>query len=176
MEIRFERMTSWDHLLGENKEETVLYEMKEVQRAKNPHAMFVFSPGKRAVIFLLSSRRKPRPVRAICERLKDASEQFSKTRPAMIWGHFLGFGESGFEELLHRPGRSVTPFDVLGTYLFKSKGRDHICRLRFSVDGESLRQTSPSVIIPYGSGTVSSGGPAYDLRSSVSKFHADLTW
>jgi hypothetical protein len=66
-------------------------------------------------MFAIQSNRNARPVKAIFSRLKSASEQFSKTRPAVIWGHFLGLDEDDFKDLLERPNWDIEPSMSLAT-------------------------------------------------------------
>jgi hypothetical protein len=128
-----------------------------------------------AVMFVVHSNRAARPATSIFDRLKKASEQFSKRRPAMVWGHFLGFGETEFKELLEGEKLGQRNLDVFGHYLFKSPNRNHICRLRLSVDGDSFRSSTRLQTPLISPNVISGGGPAYDLTSKVSRFDPTIT-
>jgi hypothetical protein len=129
-----------------------------------------------ALMFCLDSEIRPRPLVAIFDRLKEASGQFSKTRPAVIWGHFLAFEEEGFLKLLepHKSGNDRV-IDVFGGYLFRSPNRKHVCRLKLSADGSSLYERRRQMILPYNSKTITSSGRTYELASRVSAFNPDTT-
>ena len=99
--------------------------------------------------------------------LKRASKQFSKNRPAVIWGHFLGLDEGEMRILLERNIKERNALDF-GEYLFRSENRNHVARLRLSADGDIRIGTSHRGQIAYG------GGPAYDLTSRVSRFDGKL--
>jgi hypothetical protein len=118
-----------------------------------------------AVMGVVRSERKLRSAKSIFERLKSASEQFSRQRPAVVWGHFLGIEENEFRELLEERRLGHRALDVFGNYLFKNPNRNHISRLRLSADGNLHRY--PNMI--------SGGGLAYDLTSRVSKFDRTST-
>jgi len=172
--IQFERRPDWDSLIQTNNRKAILDSVAARFAQTNSHSVVMLS-RQHAVMFAIQSNRNARPVKAIFSRLKSASEQFSKTRPAVIWGHFLGLDEDDFRELLERHRLGHRAFDVFGNYLFKDQGRNHICRLRLSADGDivrSMRQPNSAIIQP--AGTIG-GGPAYDLTSRVAKFDPILT-
>jgi hypothetical protein len=172
--IEFERRLDWDSMIRANNRKAILDSVATRFAQNNSH--FVANVSKEhAFMFAIQSNRNARPAKAIFSRLKSASEQFSKTRPAVIWGHFLGLDEDDFKEILEREKLGHRAFDVFANYLFKDKGRNHICRLRLSADGEIVRSMRPlnsAIIQP--AGTIG-GGPAYDLTSKVSKFDPILT-
>jgi hypothetical protein len=172
--IAFERRGDWESLLQNRKRETILDDIANRFDEHNSHSMVTVSK-EHAVMFVVRSRRPARPANSIFDRLKKASEQFSKTRPAVVWGHFLGFGESEFRELLEGEKLGQRALDVFGHYLFKSPNRNHVCRLRLSVDGDSFRsihQLGTSLMLPNG---INAGGPAYDLTSNISRFDPTVT-
>jgi hypothetical protein len=172
--MAFERRLDWDGLLQNKKRDTIVDDMVARFDEHNAHSMFTISK-EHAVMFVVRSRRAPRPATSIFDRLKKASEQFSKKRPAVVWGHFLGFGESEFKELLEGEKLGQRALDVFGHYLFKSANRSHVCRLRLSVDGDSFRpihQFRTNLMLPNG---ISGGGPAYDLTSNISRFDPTVT-
>ncbi len=172
--ITFERRSDWDGLLQNRRRETILDDIANRFDEHNSHSMVTVSK-EHAVMFVVRSRRPARPANSIFDRLKKASEQFSKTRPAVVWGHFLGFGESEFRELLEGEKLGQRALDVFGHYLFKSPNRSHVCRLRLSVDGDlfrSIHQSGTSLMLPNG---INAGGPAYDLTSNVSRFDPTVT-
>lgn len=167
--ITFEKRSDWEGLLQDSRRETILNDIANRFEEHNSHSMVTVSKNH-AVMFIVRSRRPARPANSIFDRLKNASEQFSKTRPAVVWGHFLGFGESEFRELLEGERLGQRALDVFGHYLFKSPNRSHVCRLRLSVDSNSFRsihRLGTSLILPNG---FNAGGPAYDLTSNISRF------
>ncbi|MEH2515161.1 hypothetical protein V1279_000734 [Bradyrhizobium sp. AZCC 1610] len=172
--ITFERRSDWEALLQNKMREAVVNDIASRFDEHNSHSMVTLSKDH-AVMFVIRSRRASRPATSIFDRLKKASEQFSKMRPAVVWGHFLGFGEIEFKELLEGQKLGQRALDAFGHYLFKSPNRSYVCRLRLSADGDSFRPThqfSPSLVLPKG---ISGGGPAYDLTSNVSKFDPMVT-
>jgi hypothetical protein len=171
--IQFERISNWDALVRARNRKAILDDITTRFAENNSHFVVTLSKTQ-AVMFIVQSSRSARPVKAIFSRLKAASEQFSKTRPAVIWGHFLGLSETDFRDLLERRKLRHRAFDVFGNYLFKDPRRNHVCRLRLSADGDvqSLIQPNSRIIQPAGT---MGGGPAYDLTSTVSKFDSILT-
>jgi hypothetical protein len=173
LSLTFERKTEWDALLRAGRRDDVLDDVATRFAQHNRHTMTMIS-REQAIMGVARSDRESRPANAVFRRLKNASEQFSCKRPAVIWGHFLGFGEDDFRELLEERRFGQRTFDVFGNYLFKSPNRSHICRLRLSADGNLNRRFEASKRIRTRE-AVSGGGLAYDLTSHVSKFDAALT-
>lgn len=174
--VQFERNDRWAELSRLKKREQILGEMHTLFEQSNPHTMFAVRPNY-SVMVCIKCNEPPRIVAGILERIKASSEQFSKTRPAVIWAHFLGISDRDFNEVIKgaRKGEP-TPFDVFGQYAFKSEQRRHICRLRLSVDSEELRPLHASpIILPRHPRGFSTGGPAYDLVSARSKFDVRST-
>lgn len=173
LSLTFERKIEWDTLLRTGRREDVLDDIATRFVEHNRHTMTMIS-REQAIMGVVRSDRDSRPANAVFGRLKSASEQFSRKRPAVIWGHFLGFGEDDFRELLEERRFGQRTFDVFGNYLFKNPNRNYICRLRLSADGNLNRlfETSKGVLRRE---AVSGGGLAYDLTSKVSKFDATLT-
>ena len=172
--MAFKESPDWVNLLQNDNRDAILDDIAVRFSQHNSRSMITISK-QGAVMFVVCSKRPARPATSIFDRLKKASEQFSKKRPAVIWGHFLGFGEAEFKELLEGEKLGQRTLDVFGNYLFKSSNRSHVCRLRLSVDGDSFRNSSrpqTSLILP---NVVSGGGPAYDLTSSVSRFDPTIT-
>lgn len=176
IQLEFERKDRWAILAREKRREELVDEMYEHFDAKNPHAMFALQPD-RALMFCVTCKERPRILAGMLSRLKSASGQFSKTRPSVIWAHFLGIPGTNFSELIQSSRRGdATPFDVFGQYIFKSEERRHVCRLRLSADTEDIRDHPPSgIILPRRSRGFSTGGPAYDLTSARSIFDAQRT-
>jgi hypothetical protein len=161
--VRCEQRSDLDEYRRLKMRDTIMAEFASWQQSKNRHCMLAIS--KTSVVFVsLHCDRTPKPYYAICDSLKKASKQFSKQRPAVVWGHFLGINESEMRELLERKQGGRTVLDVFGNYLFKSENRNHVCRLRLSADGTSMQGASLN--------SVKGGGPAYDLTSAVSRFDA----
>jgi len=172
--LTFERLDDWESLLRNKRRDLVLEDVASRFDEHNAHSMITISK-EHAVMFVVRSRRAARPATSIFDRLKKASEQFSRTRPAVVWGHFLGFGEAEFRELLEGEKLGQRALDVFGHYLFKSPNRNHVCRLRLSADGDSFRppfQLRTNLAFP---DIISGGGPAYDLTSNVSRFDPTIT-
>jgi hypothetical protein len=172
--ITFERRPDWAALLQANNRDAILDDIAIRFADHNSHSMVMISK-QHAIMFVVRSNRPARPATSIFDRLKNASEQFSRKRPAVVWGHFLGFGEDEFKELLEEKKLGHRALDVFGHHLFKSPNRNYICRLRLSVDGNGLRsagQLSTTLILP---NVINGGGPAYDLTSRVSKFDPAAT-
>lgn len=172
--IEFARKRNWEELLSAQNMDGIIQEVVERYEATNTHFMMVLSKT-RAVMFCVSSNRRPRPLRAIFDRLKSASEQFTRSRPAVIWGHFLAPGEEDFRDIIEKRRLGFRVFDVFGHYLFKSPNRAHLCRLRLSVDGELVRRVSSQPPHSSRAAMTTGGGPAYDLISNVSKFDPHST-
>jgi len=164
--VQYRARPEFDQLLGLDRREQLLAEFDAWQSTANHHCMLATNKQS-ALFFSVHSDRAPRPYNAICDSLKRAAKQFSTTRPAVIWGHFLGLSESEMRDLLERDQRGRTVLDVFGAYLFKTESRNHVCRLRLSADGDLLEGSTQAI--------VRGGGPAYELNSSVSKFHHGLT-
>jgi hypothetical protein len=172
--ITFERLEDWQSLLRRNRQDLILEDVTSRFDEHNAHSIMTMSK-EHAVMFVIRSRRAARPATSIFDRLKKASEQFSRTRPAVVWGHFLGFDETEFRELLEGEKLGQRALDIFGHFLFKSRNRNHVCRLRLSADGNSFRRPSPlrtNLIFP---DRTSGGGPAYDLTSNVSRFDPTIT-
>ena len=172
--LKFHRKPEWDELLRQRDRESILQQAATKFLDDNFHTVISISKSH-AVVFALDSHCRPRPINAICSRLKKASEQFSGNRPAMIWGHFLGIDNDEFAELLQRRKIDRPLFDVFGHYIFKEPRRSHVCRLRLSAEGNprAMHQSRTGLLLPIS--ISSSGGPAYDLTSHVSKFDFNLT-
>ncbi|HEY5305148.1 MAG TPA: hypothetical protein VIJ52_00575 [Pseudolabrys sp.] len=164
--VQFQPRPDFDRLLGRNQREALLTEFADWQSKHNRHCM-VAANKKSVLFFSLHGNRAPRPYNAICNSLKHAAKQFSATRPAVIWGHFLGLSEEDMRNLLERNQHTRTALDVFGSYLFKAESRNHVCRLRLSADGDLLQGSNRKM--------VRGGGPAYDLNSAVSRFDNNLT-
>ena len=137
----FERYPDWENLVRYGNRKAVLDDIAEKFAEHNLHTMTMISHDH-AIMSVVRSDRKPRPANAVFERLKSASEQFSRERPAVVWGHFLGFSEDDFKELLEERRFGQRTFDVFGNYVFKNSNRSHICRLRLSADGNLNRSNS----------------------------------
>lgn len=165
--LMFERRPDWDIWLRSNQHEYVIDDIASRFTDHNLHSMTMLSRDH-AVMGVARSEQKSHPVTSIFARLKKASEQFSKQRPAVLWGHFLGFGESEFEALLEENRFGYRALDAFGQNLFKSPNRNHIARLRLSADGLGRRTEPRSNILVRN--MISGGGPAYDLTSRVSRF------
>ena len=116
--MTFERRPDWEILLQANDRQIVLNDIANRFADHNLHSMTLLS-GQQAIMGVVRSERKPRPANSIFDRLKSASEQFSRTRPAVVWGHFLGFDENEFSELLEERRLGRRMLDVFGNYLFK---------------------------------------------------------
>ena len=172
--IAFDKRPDWDNLLRNNNRDRILDDIAARFSQHNSHSMITISKHG-AMMFVVHSNRAARPATSIFDRLKKASEQFSKRRPAMVWGHFLGFGETEFKELLEGEKLGQRNLDVFGHYLFKSPNRNHICRLRLSVDGDSFRSSTRLQTPLISPNVISGGGPAYDLTSKVSRFDPTIT-
>jgi hypothetical protein len=172
--MKFERKLDWERRLRDGDAESVAEEVVLSQEQSNSHTMVVVSKTQ-VLMFSIRSDQRPKPVFAIFDRLKEASGQFSKRRPAVIWGHFLAYGERQFLELVEKPRLGFRAFDVFGNYAFKSPNRRHVCRVRFSVDGDSVRTTRSGLLTPFSKSVVSGGGSAYDLTSRVSSFGPEST-
>lgn len=176
MTISFDRKRHWDEHLRACDYVAVANEIAQQHERLNPHSMVMLSHSN-ATLLCLSSARRPRPLQAMLDRLKSASQQFTKTRPAMIWAHFLATGERDFLEVVKRARRSGSgPFDVVATRLFRSENRRHVCRLRFSADGESVREIGYPILKLKALSELTISGPAYDLTSSVSNFDPKMTF
>jgi hypothetical protein len=175
LRLEFDRKLEWERLVQSGGRMTILDEIAAHQVAQNPHMAMAMS-SKRALLFCVKSDRRPRPIRNICERMKSASNQLSKTRPGVIWVHFLGLTEDEFRDVrTPRQGRDVTPFEIMGNYLFGSQNRRHVVRLRLSADAE---RPTPGQYQSFFYGPLrqfSASGPAYDLTSSVSLFAPNST-
>jgi hypothetical protein len=170
----FEDRPDWVNLIRNSNRDAILNDIAATFSQHNSHLMFTISK-QRAVMFVVRSKRPARPATSIFDRLKKASEQFSKERPAVVWGHFLGFGEAEFKELLEGEKLGQRTLDVFGNYLFKSPNRNHVCRLRLSVDGDSFPNPSRPRTNLFLPNVISGGGPAYDLTSRVSRFDPTIT-
>jgi hypothetical protein len=170
--LTFERKIEWDTLLRTGRREDVLNDIATRFAEHNRHSMTMIS-REQAIMGVVRSDRESRPANAVFGRLKSASKQFSRERPAVIWGHFLGFDDDDFRELLEERRFGQRTFDVFGNYLFKNPNRSHICRLRLSADGNLNRPFGAEGLLRRE--TVSGGGLAYDLTSKVSRFDAALT-
>jgi hypothetical protein len=175
-QIEFERNDRWTKLAIDRQRDEIIVEMYELFRNTNPHAMFVIG-RERALMFNVTCMQRPRVLAGMLNRLKYASSQFSGARPSVIWVHFLGISQEDFSQIVQeeqRGGRS--PFSVFANYIFRSNHRQHICRLRFSVDSEQTLDHPPSrLALPFSTRGFSTGGPAYDLTSQVSRFAPELT-
>jgi hypothetical protein len=170
--LTFEKRPDWDVLLRTEDRQSVLDDISIRYAGHNLHSMTMLS-RHHAVMGVVRSERKSRPANSIFDRLKSASEQFSRTRPAVVWGHFLGFEEDDFRELLEERRLGRRAFDVFGNYLFKNTDRNYISRLRLSADGTPKRaDRSKGMLVQ---NMTSGGGPAYDLTSRVSRFDPTST-
>jgi hypothetical protein len=172
--IRFEKQPGWDVLLRSNNRQAVLDDIANRFADHNSHSMTMLSRDH-AVMGVVQSERPTRPAKSIFDRLKSASEQFSKERPAVVWGHFLGFGEEEFRDLLEERRLGQRTLDVFGHYLFKNPNRNYICRLRLSAEGNIARADQQSKGILIRTTAIRGGGPAYDLTSRVSRFDPTMT-
>jgi hypothetical protein len=172
--LTFERRPDWDILLRANDRQAVLNDIGSRFADHNLHSMTMLS-RQHAVMGVVRSERRPKPAKSIFERLKSASEQFSRERPAVVWGHFLGFEEDDFRELLEGRRLGHRALDVFGNYLFKNPNRNYISRLRLSADGNLRQHLDRSKGILLRPNMISSGGLAYDLTSRVSKFDPTST-
>jgi hypothetical protein len=172
--MKFERHVEWEQRLQEGDPDSIAEEIVLSQERSNSHTMVVISKAQ-ALMFSIRSDRRSKPVFAIFDRLKEASGQFSKTRPAVIWAHFLAPGEQQFLDMVQKPRLGFRTLDVFGNYTFKSPNRKHVCRVRFSVDGDTVRRTSSSVFTLFSSSVISGGGSVYDLTSRVSRFAPEST-
>jgi hypothetical protein len=170
--LTFERRLEWDAWLRAKKRADVIDNVAERFADHNQHSMTMLSRDH-AVMGVVGSEQRPHPVTSIFSRLRKASDQFSKRRPAVLWGHFLGLGESEFRELLEENRFGHRSLDAFGQNLFKSPNRNHIVRLRLSADGLNVQATRPRNI--YIRDAVSTGGPAYDLTSRVSQYSPEST-
>lgn len=158
-----------EHFRSEKDTSWIRREFSKWQNRTNNHSMVAASPKTRRAVFIsISGSRTPRPYNAICDSLKRASNQFSKGRPAVIWGHFLGLDETALERLLVRNFGERNALDFFGEYLFKSENRNHVARLRLSADGDIRIGAKHREKIAYG------GGPCYDLTSKASRFDSKL--
>ena len=172
--ITFEKQPNWDVLLRSNDHHAILDDIANRFADHNLHSMTMLS-RQHAVMGVVQSKRRARPAKSIFERLRSASEQFSKERPAVVWGHFLGFGEDEFRELLEERRVGHRALDVFGHYLFKNSNRSYICRLRLSADGNIARTADRSNGILIRPNITRGGGLAYDLTSNVSRFDPAVT-
>ena len=172
--LLFERQRGWENWLRTGNRHAVLDDIAGRFAEHNLHTMTMISHSH-AVMGVVRSDRTPRPANAVFERLRSASEQFSRERPALLWGHFLGFSEDDFRELLEERRFGQRTFDVFGNFLFKNPKRNHICRLRLNADGNLGRPNEGSRGILLRRDIVSGGGLAYDLASRVSRFDPALT-
>jgi hypothetical protein len=171
--ITFEKRPDWDILLRSNNHQVVVDDIAGRFAEHNAHSITMLS-SEHAVMGVVRSQRRARPATSIFDRLKSASEQFSKERPAVVWGHFLGFGQDEFREFLEERRLGHKTLDVFGHYLFSNPNRNHICRLRLSAEGnlERSREQNGIFIRP----NVTNGrGLAYDLTSNVSRFDSGAT-
>lgn len=170
--LTFERRPEWDAWLRGGKHSDVVDNIADRFAEHNLHSMTMLSRNH-ALMGVVGSEQRSHPVTSIFSRLRKASDQFSKQRPAVLWGHFLGIGESEFRELLEESRLGHRSLDVFGQNLFKSPNRNHIVRLRLSADGLNVQATRPGTI--HIRNAISTGGPAYDLTSRVSQYSAETT-
>ncbi|TWH98035.1 hypothetical protein IQ17_06091 [Bradyrhizobium daqingense] len=170
--LRFERRPEWDAWLKEGKHSDVVDNIANQFAEHNLHFMTMLSRNH-AVMGVVGSEQRSHPVTSIFSRLKKASDQFSKQRPAVLWGNFLGIGESEFRGLLAETRLGHRSLDVFGHNLFKSSNRNHIVRLRLSADGLNVQATRSESV--YVRNEIHTGGPAYDLTSRVSRYSAEST-
>jgi hypothetical protein len=172
--IGFEKRPDWDALLRTNDRDAILNDIASRFADHNFHSMTMLS-RHHVVMGVVRSERRSRPAKSIFERLKSASEQFSKERPAVIWGHFLGFGEDEFRELLEARRLGHRALDVFGNYLFNNPNRNYVCRLRLTADGSVARLIDQSNGLLIRRSLTRGGGLAYDLTSNVSRFDPAMT-
>jgi len=171
--ITFEKQPNWDILLRSNDRRAILDDIAGRFAEHNAHSITMLS-SRHAVMGVVKSERRARPATSVFDRLKGASEQFTKQRPAVVWGHFLGFGEYEFREFLEERRLGHRALDVFGHYLFRNPNRDYICRLRLSADGNLARSYEQNGILVRHKITTGRG-LAYDLTSTVSRFDPDAT-
>ena len=126
-------------------------------------------------MFCVTSAKRSKPALEMISRLKEASKQLSGRRAGVIWAHFLAINEVEFADLCQSgtaDGRK--PLDVFAQSIFGSSNRKHVCRLRLSVDLDSVRTNGYRYFLRQRSPMMALNGPAYDLTSRVSTFDPQI--
>jgi hypothetical protein len=140
------------------------------------------SCGKRiACQPILSGRISSRISCCVAERipriLKDAADQLSGTRAAMIWLHFVGLAEEEFRSLVefsnNGMGGGLNALVAEAVSGSSSKNRSHVNVVRFS--GEPVEAQRHSTVTEEGVvHRTSMGGAAYDVRNPFARHQLNI--
>ncbi|MGE3987556.1 hypothetical protein [Pseudorhodoplanes sp.] len=173
--LTFEKRDSWRENIALGNFTPIRQEIDNEQERSNPHAVIVVGKGK-AVLLCVTGNRPTYLVKGIMRRLKSASQQFSQSKAAVVWVHFLGLDEPAFVSLREEAQAGVrNAFIAFGNYVFQNELRSHVCKLRLSSDSQELRRATSKLMLSGVSEMISNQGPAYDMTSLVSRFDPETT-
>ncbi len=97
-----------------------------------PHAFWVVN-GTSIVIFIATSRKKDKVLKAFYTQLKRAQGQFTGTRPAVLWAQIEGVDRDEWPALKSKGGLRAMSHRYLGR-----SSSPHICMLAYSSVGAVL--------------------------------------
>ncbi len=174
VELSFEVKPRWSTLISNGNRFELSIELAAVQEQNNSHTAIAVDDG-RVVLFNLHSRKRGRPIRSIIDVCKQASTQFSGSRPAIVWLHFLGLTEHEFGLLAQQSKESrQSPFNMISNYIFRSESRRHLKKLFFSADTDFVQRSKRFDPVYGNVDNLVMGGKVYETTSLKSRFSFDI--
>lgn len=166
-EISFERRPQWEEET-EAANELAIEEIAGRFDRDNKHFLYVENRNQRLAV-ILTSRRRPTPIKGIIRRIRDAATQVSGGNPAVIWCHFMGLTEAQIRDFGDPDSRKRNPLEPIAYKIFESENRKHVSRLRFSADAATPFSRASSYLGSSAT-TFSYHGSTYEFTSRVTKF------
>jgi hypothetical protein len=105
---------------------------------ENPHAFFLFRPGRGVVVLVLSSAKKDVVLGGLHRQLSTGAEQFTGTRPAALCVRLSDVFEHDLTTLAE--SAEVSGIQRLTNYLLQTPKRAHLHTLAYAAPGKIVAQ------------------------------------
>ena len=137
----------------------------------NKELMYIFSPGKRALVALVESARPDTVLKGVYRQLREASKgQFTRSRPGILSIQFQDLTADEMENIAmsdtaERP--KATGLQVMTSDFLASENRRHIHTVSYRSHGRLMAQDRAVA------NTIQETGLCYVIRNPLSPYHDD---
>ena len=142
--------------------------MRQIQEERNGSIAASFESGFIAIHAY--SERAPRVAESVRETIEQASSQFTKTRPSIVWTHFAALTNSELVSLAESYEQGTpTALQAIAYKMFQAAKHDHVAGLLYT-GGSTVNESGKSDLIIHPV-TYAEGGSFYPVWNANCRFN-----